>query len=364
MRSRNSIHLALLGAEESGGQPEAGVVRQRKGLIQILHRLHRQDGNEQLLAHQFVVAGQAGDDGRPREVAVGKRALADHRAARTDLASAACLFDVSLVVGVTGTRGQWTEEVLALQRIPDAGLLGALDQPFEEAVGHAFVDVHPRAGRALVAVHTEGRAVNTGDRPIQVGAVHHDGRVLAAHLDDAGLGNGSGELLEQVLEPDVVGPGEGDPLQVGVGDEGVAHDAAAAGQQVQRAGRQPRLLEDLRHQHPRQRRIGRGLRDHRVAGDQGGGDGRAEQGIREIPGGDDPPDAVRAQHAGVAIARGKLTHRAQVAVVRPYLIVVVVDEVSQLLDLAQSLHPVLAHLEDQPGGELIASLPHAVGGPP
>ena len=112
----------------------------------------------------------------------------------------------------------------------------------------------------------------------------------------------------------------------------------------------------------RQRRLRGRLHHHRVAGAERRGDGRAQQGVGEVPGRNHGPDAVGAQHAGVLIGRHQPPHLPHVAPVRAQLVGVIRVEIGGLLDLAQRLDPVLPHLEDEPGGELEPALAHDGGG--
>ena len=122
------------------------------------------------------------------------------------------------------------------------------------------------------------------------------------------------------------------------------------------------LVQDLGQQHARpRRRLGRlehdGVARHERRADRTGG----ERG-REVEGRDHAEHAVRAQHRRVVVLAGlrRLVGLERVVLDEP--VAVVRDQVGALLDLADRLDPVLAHLERDDGAEEHDALADQVGG--
>ena len=77
------------------------------------------------------------------------------------------------------------EPVRPDQRVADRDRLGLLDQQADQLVVDRPLDVDARVGRALLPAEPERRAHDPLGRLLEVGRARDDGRVLAAHLDDA-----------------------------------------------------------------------------------------------------------------------------------------------------------------------------------
>ena len=113
------VDLARLAREHPGCQPEARVVGARQRLVEAADALDGEDRYEQLVAHQRVVLGQPGQQGRLDEVAVGTLTVGQDTAARRDGATGGA--DETLEVLVAGARRHGPEERLFPRGITDAG---------------------------------------------------------------------------------------------------------------------------------------------------------------------------------------------------------------------------------------------------
>ena len=103
---------------------------------------------------------------------------------------------------------------------------GSLDQPRQEGVVNPFEHDHARARRALLPGIAEGALDHADDGLVEVGVVVDHDRVLAPHLGD--------DALEMILarldlsrlavdqEAHVARAGEGDDVDVGMIDQGLA----------------------------------------------------------------------------------------------------------------------------------------------
>ena len=154
------------------------------------------------------------------------------------------------------------------------------------------------------------------------------------------------------------GPGEGDDRDVRVLHQGVAHDRALARQEVEHAVGQPGLLEDARQAKADDRGQARGLVDHRVAADNGGGGHASADGQGEVPRPDDRGDALALVEVLVHLARG-VAHapgRAQAE----HLAAVVLQEVDGLGHVGVGLVPLLAYLQHLQGREGVDVAAHDV----
>ena len=138
------------------------------------------------------------------------------------------------------------EPVLADERVADDDRLGLLDQQPHELVVDRPLDVDPRVGRALLAAEPERGAHDPLGRLVEVGRARHDGRVLAAHLDDARPRPRLAERVEQ-LHPDLVRAGEDDAVDAGVVLERLADRLARAHDEVDDALRDARIDVRLEH---------------------------------------------------------------------------------------------------------------------
>ena len=89
--------------------------------------------------------------------------------------------------------------------------------------------------------------------------------------------------------------------------------------------------------------------------------GPAGERDREVERRDHRPHAVGAHHVRRGLGRVQPAHRLLEPVVVGDLVAVVADQVGRLLDVAERLEPVLAHLDGEQGGDDVAPLGDQVG---
>jgi hypothetical protein len=141
-----------------------------------------------------------------------------------------------------------------------------------------------------------------------------------------------------------------------VRDDLVAGLGAGAEDEVEDAGGQPRLVENLDDADGRGGRQGRRLEDDRVAGDERGRELPDGDGDGEVPGGDDGDDAVRLPDGVGEVARefggdGLAVHAARLAGAE-------LGDVDGALQLAARLRERLALLAREQRGQLLFALLH------
>ena len=166
--------------------------------------------------------------------------------------------------------------------------LDGRDEAALELVVDRVVDVHPLDVHAHLAGVAEDRLDDTREDLVQVDVVEHDHRVLAAELEA-----GADEVLSRALPDEATGlGGAGEHHVVGVVDHRRSGDGTLAAHHLEQPLGQAGLVEQVHAVQRGQRRLVVGLEHHAVAGHQCGdrvGDARRE---REVPGRDDPDDAL------------------------------------------------------------------------
>ena len=184
----------------------------------------------------------------------------------------------------------------------DAQAADGVGEAVEEvgAVEQRRLDDGQRGGRALLAGVPERRAHEVAQGEVDVGGLADDERVLAARLgQQVEVGSPAEEQPGRV-----VGPGEHDAVDAGVGDE-VAPDVVVGAVDelhdvVGDAGGVG-VADDLDADRDGLRRR---LQQHRVAGGEGGDDAVGRDGEREVPRPGDEDDAERVgRDPGVRAAR-------------------------------------------------------------
>ena len=130
-----------------------------------------------------------------------------------------------------------------LEPVAEPELLGSLDELRRERVVDALAGDDAARGGAALAGRAEGRPEDPLDGEVEVGVVHDDDGVLAAELEVDVLEVGGAVLGG--LDPDLARAGERDQRHVRVLDEALADRLAAAVHDVEHAGGQAGLLEDL-----------------------------------------------------------------------------------------------------------------------
>jgi hypothetical protein len=180
------VHASHVVRPDAGRQAELGVVRQRERFGFVLEWRDREDRTEDFVAHQEAVFRGLVHDRRLVEISVGKlgelrpAAAAQHGRALADGALHHRL--VFLQLHLRRDRPHLRGE---LQRIAERDLSGAADEPIDERVVDALVDVGARTGDARLPRRREDAGQHAGFGLIQVRVAEHDVRALAAELEHA-----------------------------------------------------------------------------------------------------------------------------------------------------------------------------------
>ena len=224
--------------------------------------------------------------------------------------------------------------------LPTRSAFTRADELLEERVVDGPVHEQPRGGRAALAGRAEGAPHRAVDRQVHVGVVHHEDRVLAAHLQVQALERRRAGLRDPPA--DLGRARVRDDLHVGVLDERIAHLAARAHDDVEDARREAGLLEHARQRHDRGRGVRGRLDDDRVAGDQRRHRLPRRDRHREVPRRDQRADADRLPDAHrelVGQLRGRREAEEAAAFARRQ-----VGHVDRFLHVAARLGEDLAHL--------------------
>ena len=72
---------------------------------------------------------------------------------------------------------------LRIEAVADAEFLDLFDKLFAEFLVDLFVNDEPRRSRAPLSARAECTPQRAFDRVVDIGVVHHDDRVLAAHFE-------------------------------------------------------------------------------------------------------------------------------------------------------------------------------------
>jgi hypothetical protein len=147
-----------------------------------------------------------------------------------------------------------------------------------------LLEEQPGAGRAHLAFVVEDPGHGAADRGVHIGVGEHDVRRLAAQLEGQPLQRAGGLAHDRLA--DLGGTGEGDLVHARIVHQRHADLAAGAGDDVEDALRQPRLLAQLGELERGQRRLRGRLQHHGVAGGQRGGDLPRREQEGEVPGHD------------------------------------------------------------------------------
>ncbi len=181
-----------------------------------------------------------------------------------------------------------------LARMADRHGLRLGDEALLEVVEDRRLDHDLRIGHADLALMQEDPEGGRVDRVVDIGILQHDQRALSAHLERELL-----EMLRGLDREQAAGLGrarEGHELHAGIGHEAFADFGRHAGHDVQHAGRQPRLLEEVGDQRPGDRRLLRRLQHEGVARREREGDLLHRQQERRIERRDARHDAQRPSH--------------------------------------------------------------------
>ncbi len=265
-------------------QPVGGRVGQPYGLVLAVEDHQQGHRAEDFLAQQRGVLGDPGEHGGFDQVAARRPAYERLRAGFHGL-----VHERGQGVGLEGV-DQRADVGVGLVRVARLEGAHACGELFGELLGDGGVDEDPVGGHADLALVDEAAEDGRVHRVVEVGVVEHDERAVAAELQDRALEVAGGDRPDVPADP--VRSRERDDLGDGVGQERVAYLGDVGDQDVQQAGRQPGVLEDLGdHAAAHDRGVLVGLDDDRVAQRQGRGDRLQGHQEREVEGADHRDDA-------------------------------------------------------------------------
>ncbi len=325
--------------EDVGDEAVLGVVRQAHGVVFVVEGDDREHGSEDLLAEDVTAGLHVGHDGRLEE----RAGAVDGRSARGD--GGAALDGIphqglGLVDGAVVDEG--ADLYALLGAAADLHALHALGDTSGELLDDAALHDEAVGRGARLADVAELREHRALDRLVEIGVVEHDEGGVAAELH-RGAQHAGGGLLQQ-LHADRGGPGERELAQARVGDDALRDRAGVGGRHdVDDAGGEPGILQDLSEEQRRQRREGGRLDDHGAARGERRGDLAGGHGEGEVPRGDEvagPHGVLRDDHAAGALGVGAVAALGVSGdLAEP------AEELPAVADLAAGLGEGLAHLE-------------------
>ncbi|MNS77434.1 hypothetical protein D3C72_1110160 [compost metagenome] len=349
---QKQVDLVLLLGVAAGGQAVVDRIAVIDGRLQVVKRQHRDKRQEQFLAVQAVLGGQACRHRRAHVMAISQLARAQASPARQQPAGGGHVFASRAIAPPRRFVDQRPHEHVALTRVAHHHRLGSRAQPIQKGVVHRRVRVDLRPRRTLLPLQPEGGAQHALHGHVQVRAGGDVGGILAAHLGDDGPRVAACRHRLQQLHAHVQAAGEG-----------VAVDARVMRQQRARLGaavhavhaprRHARRIAGAQQQRTCQRRAGRRLIDHGIARQQGGAHHVHRQGQGKIERRNHREHAIRAQHIVRAFVIEGARQRLPIAIAAFGLIAVVADQVHRFLGLAQRFQARLADLDNRRHGEVV-----------
>ena len=287
--AHHPVSAADVAGEHARRQPVVRAVGHRNGGVFGVKGLCRQNGAKDLVLHQRAalrcVVKDRGGHVEPAAVRVQLPPTGAQLCARCVCRGAGVEDLVQLCPGRNRTCLR-----IQVQRVAHPHRFGRLNQQVNKRPVHRPLDQHPRSGDAHLSAVPKDTACHRLGRRLEVGVgKHHAGR-LAPQLKIDALEVRLGRRLEQP-PPHRTRPGKGQHVHIHVPRQRVARLGPGAGDDVQHAVRQARVLRDLAQPQQRQRCHFGGFQDDCVA--------RRERG-RNFPRGDhqrEVPGHNRAHHA-------------------------------------------------------------------
>src|ERR1019366_1899160 len=229
-------------------RPVAPEVRTREPVLARVREVaclgDAENGPEDLLSEDARRRLHVVENGRLNEVA----GSAAPRPAGPELRLAPPRLDVVRHGLELALGGDGAHEVLSVPRRPDGEPRGAGDDRVDEALVKTLVHDGARAGRALLALETEGRGNDLRDREVEVRVLVHDDEVLSTHLENGALDPALAvrDLRRLLMDAEAhrLRAREGDEARRGSFDEEVADVAARSREVIQDAVGHAGLLEE------------------------------------------------------------------------------------------------------------------------
>lgn len=262
------------------GQAVAGVVANLDGISLILELLNSNDRSKDLLLGDLHVGSDIGEDGRLDEVALGTMTFTTQSDSSTLLLAVVDIFHDTVELELRDLRAL---EGTLLEGVSELVLSRTLLEASDELVVDTLLNQQTGTCAAALAVVEEDTEVGPRDGVVNVSIVKDNVGRLATQL--------KGDLLQVTLgsglQDGTANEGrasEGNLVNVHVGGDGSTSSATETRDDVDDAGREASLNDQLGGIQTRQRSLLRSLDDDGVAGSDGGTDLPSPHEDGEVPG--------------------------------------------------------------------------------
>src|SRR5579872_1188923 len=282
--ARRALGARRIARVDDGGEAVVGPVGQADGLLVRLERLPREDRAEDLVLDDLGVLRDARED---RRLVVEPPARVAGAPEERDRARCPRAVDEPGDAIELARMDEGADAYAPIARVSDdQRARGVEDAPAELRLDRRG-DEDPRAGQAhLPGVVELGRHGRRG--LVEVRVVEYDERRLATELEAHRHEARGTRARDGAARRDR--PGEADPIDAGVVDEGLARLGARPLHHVEDAGRHARVARDRGEQRAGERRpLGR-LEHHGVPGREGGAELPRREHERRVPRGDERGD--------------------------------------------------------------------------
>ena len=200
-------------------------------------------------------------------------------------------------------------------------------------------------------MRAESRTHDSVSRLVEIGVAHDQRRILAAHFDDQRPRHEPRGVVAHQLEPDLFRSGEDDPVDAFVIDQLLTDSRTRPRDEVEDTRRQSRFNHHLGQLRPKERRIARGLEDHRIAGGKRSSRRSSCECKRKIERRNDSPHAIGSQHADVFFAGAQRSHFLDEPAVLLDLFAVVGDEIRSFFDVADAFESIFSDFVSHQSGQ-------------
>src|SRR5205809_5532762 len=175
-------HLLRVLAEDSGGQPELGLVGLLKRFVKGLEFVDGDERHEQFLLHQPMIRRKTSHNCRCDIVPFGQLSLRSFSTRQNLAAVFFGLLDRSLILLERLIINHWTHEGRFLSGISNDDLVNLRLENLQKVFSDAPLHIDPRRRAALLTPIAVGSLHNALGSLVQVRLRRYDSRVLASHL--------------------------------------------------------------------------------------------------------------------------------------------------------------------------------------